>query len=86
VEYLDLPGAFRLAEEAIARCESISLDRITPEQRKRMNEVIRERTREMKEAIRQMDMSIFQRAKLFYVDVPLDQLRDRLKRLPGFRK
>lgn len=86
VEYLDLPGAFRIAGEAIARCESISPSKITPEQKKRLDEVIQKRTNEMKETVRNMDMSLFQRVKLFYCDIPLDQFKDWIRRLGGYSK
>lgn len=83
---LNLPGVFREVSDAIMRCESITAARITPEQQRRLTEVIQARTSKIKDRIRSLDMSMFERAKLLYYDVTIDQMRDWVKRLPGYRK
>src|SRR5690606_9317559 len=40
VESLNLPGEFRTAADRIVRCEDVSLDRLTPEQRGRFKALI----------------------------------------------
>lgn len=86
LEAANLPGEFSIALEAIARCENISLDRLTEAQKVKFRQIIQARLKEIQAPIRNMDMSIFQRVKLIYYDIPLDQIKDKVKRLPGYSK
>jgi hypothetical protein len=83
---LDLPGEFRSTADGLARCEQLSLDRVSDDQRRRMQELIKTRLAPLKERIRAMDPSFFERFKTQFIDAPLAQMRDRVKNLSGYSK
>jgi hypothetical protein len=86
VESLNLPGEFRTAADQIARCEEVSLDRLTDEQRSRFKEIVRERLSGLEDKIRDLDSSFLERFKLQFIDVPREQMLDKLKRLVGYEE
>jgi hypothetical protein len=61
VESLDLPGVIRVTGEDIARCESITLDRLTDDQKRQLRDLLHSRLEELESAIRSMDMSVWER-------------------------
>jgi hypothetical protein len=86
IESLNLPGEFRTAADQIAKCEDVSLDRLTDEQRSRFREIIRNRLSDLEEEIRDIDSSFLERFKLQFIDVPRAQMMDKLKRLVGYEE
>ena len=86
VESLNLPGEFRIAADQIATCEEFSLDRLTDEQRRRFKEIVRERLSGLEETIRDLDSSFLERFKLQFIDVPREQMLEKLKRLTGYEE
>jgi hypothetical protein len=86
VESLNLPGEFRIAADQIATCEEVSLDRLTDEQRRRFKEIVRERLSGLEETIRDLDSSFLERFKLQFIDVPREQMLEKLKRLTGYEE
>jgi hypothetical protein len=86
VESLNLPGEFRTAADQIAKCEEVSLDRLTDEQRSRFKEIVRERLSGLEDKIRDLDSSFLERFKLQFIDVPREQMLDKLKRLVGYEE
>ena len=86
VEGLNLPGEIKTAGEAIARCVNINLDRLTPEHQQQFKEIVEGRLRELQDTIKSMDMSLWERMKIQFWLTPREAIRDKLKRLPGFRK
>jgi len=86
VESLNLPGEIRNAGDAIAKCESITLDRLTDDQRRQWKEAVHARLAELQDRIRSMDMSVWERFRLQFITTPREQIREKLSRLPGFRK
>jgi len=84
VESVNLPGEFRTAGDQIARCEDVSLDRLTEDQRRRFKAIVHERVEEIEEKIRALDSSFLERFKFQFIDVPRQQAIDRLKKLVGY--
>lgn len=86
VESTNLPGEFQIALDNIARLENMPLNGMSDAQQAQFKAVIQTRLKELQAPIRNMDMSIFQRAKLFYFDIPIDQYKDKVRRLLGYFK
>jgi hypothetical protein len=86
VQSLDLPAVIRVAGDDIARCESVTLDALTDDQKERLKEVIHTGLAEVEDAVHNLDWSMWERFRLQFFAVPLEQMRDRLAKLPGFRK
>ena len=86
VESLNLPGEFQTAADQIVRCEDITLDRLTDEQRSRFKALIHERVQELQANIRKLDSSFLERFKLQFIDVPRQLAIDKLKRLVGYQE
>jgi hypothetical protein len=81
-----LPGEFQIALDNIARLEYMPLTGMSDAQQAKFKALIQTRLKELQAPIRNMDMSIFQRAKLFYFDIPIDQYKDKVRRLLGYFK
>jgi len=86
IQSLNLPGEFQTAADQIAKCDDISLDRLTDEQRRRFKEIVRARLSTLEEEIRKIDWSFFERFKLQFIDVPRGLLMDKIKRLVGYEE
>jgi hypothetical protein len=86
IQSLNLPGEFQTAADQIAKCEDISLDRLTDEQRSRFREIVHARLSTLEDEIRKIDWSFFERFKLQFIDVPRGLLVDKIKRLVGYEE
>ncbi|HWL40952.1 MAG TPA: hypothetical protein VNO75_12015 [Gemmatimonadaceae bacterium] len=86
VESLNLPGELRTAADQIARCEDISLDRLTDEQRGRFKELIRDRISELEKKIREMDSSFLERFELQFITIPRKLIVDKIKDFVGYEE
>jgi len=86
VQGLDLPGVFREANNQLERCESITLDKLTDDQRLEFQRVIREQLAPLEEQIRAMDPGFFERFKIAFIDSARGAIVEKLRRFPGFRK
>jgi len=83
---LNLPGEFQATADRIARCEDITLDRLTEDQRRRFKEIVHARVADLEKAIRKMDWPFFERFKLLFIDVPRGLFWDKIKRLVGYER
>ena len=86
VESLNLPGEFRTAADQIAKCEDISLDRLTDDQRRRFKEIIHDRLSDLEEELRKLEWSFFERFKFQFIDAPRKLMWDKVKRLVGYKE
>ena len=84
VESLNLAAEFRTAADQIVRCEDVSLDKLTDEQRGRFKSIIHERVTQIEGKVRELESGFFDRFKLHFIDIPRQMAIDRLKRLVGY--
>jgi hypothetical protein len=77
---------FQTADDQIAKCEEISLDSLTDDQRERFKALIKSRLSGLQEEIRKMDWSFFERFRLQFIDVPRGLMMEKLKKLVGYEQ
>jgi hypothetical protein len=86
VQSVNLPGEFQIVADELARCEEITLDSLTDDQRRRFKEIVKQRLTGLKEELRKIDWSFFERFKLQFIDVPRGLFVEKLKKLVGYEE
>jgi hypothetical protein len=77
---------FQTADDQIAKCEEISLDSLTDDQRERFKALIKSRLSGLQQEIRKFDWSFFGRFRLQFIDVPRGLMMEKLKKLVGYEQ
>lgn len=86
IEDVRLPAVIQAADDDVARMESVDLTRVTEEHRDELRAILERNLEEVRESIKRLDMSILDRFRLQFIDVPRAAMVDRLRRLRGYEE
>lgn len=84
IEDVRLPAVIQRADDDVARLRSVDLSRVTEEHRDELRATLERNLEEVRESIRSLDLSVLERFRLQFIDVPRAQIVDYLRRLTGY--
>lgn len=84
IEDLRLPAVIQGADDDVARARSVDLSRVTEEHREELRATLERNLEDVRQSIRSLDLSVLERFRLQFIDVPRAQIVDYLRRLRGY--